>query len=946
MLFEDEIFNPQSLNDERTIDILLSATERAADQVRPSDILYAAIAGGDRNILSILTVTLAEGARPPDLLDGIDLFNPARPSGPRFDGKRERFTTEARAALDEFDAGVTKLAADLRRLREIGLELLIACVLSHLDEEERRFLGILDVDRAGRALFERVRISGEPLPPLLDDVSNRLRSEEFSADAWATLENAAERAAELGYDRLLPPHCFLALLGETEGLLEHLIRLQIPPHVGTAKVTEAVTAAFRRSDRTHDPIPLHRDALGDALLGLLERARRAAVTWGADRVDTAHLLSALLEDPPARLASVLQAEPLSVHLSRLREHLDQALREARATAPREVALRLPAGLPSGEDLTWLARTEQITPALHIDRYFEPLTRALHRRTGNHVLITGLPGVGTTTLLRELARRAATGEISFLRRKRFLRVDCRDVPTASSRAALAKIIDHVAGRTDVIVCLDGLGSLLRGEGGTDHRLLLRSALKERRIHLIGVLSGNDYDDLLAVDHDLLELTTRIEVTEPDRPATLDMVRQAALASGIEISRTVTDHAVERAVILSADYIVNERLPLKAVKVLRRACEDLHYRRTQLGSDQESLDIDDVVQVIAEISGVPASQISGAGDNSIDLEQTLSESVVGQPEAVRLVARELRRIKAGLAGSGRQPAAVMFFAGLTGVGKTELAKTIARFYSTSKRLQTYPMENFTEPHSVAGIIGSPPGYVGHDQGGRLINDLNADPYCVFLLDEAEKAHPDVWRPFLNLFDEGWIVDQRGVKAFGDRAVFVLTSNAGHEVIAQMSKEGRPAAEVTDAVENALRGLRNRQSGGPVFPPEFLARIGRIIVFRPLDRTAMEGICRRVLDERRRWWRDQREKELVVPEALIRYIAGRSHAANTAAGGNRGGRVVRRMISDLIEDAVTLAGERTPEDFRACARIELRFHPTADGGSAGSEPHIDVVFARETA
>jgi ATP-dependent Clp protease ATP-binding subunit ClpA len=126
-------------------------------------------------------------------------------------------------------------------------------------------------------------------------------------------------------------------------------------------------------------------------------------------------------------------------------------------------------------------------------------------------------------------------------------------------------------------------------------------------------------------------------------------------------------------------------------------------------------------------------------------------------------------------------VLLFAGMTGVGKTELAKRIAELYSTSKRLTTYAMGNFTEPHSVSGIIGVPPGYVGHEDGGRLINELNADPYSVFLLDEAEKCHPNVWKPFLNLFDEGWIMGHRGVKAHADRAIFILTTNAGDKTIA---------------------------------------------------------------------------------------------------------------------------------------------------------------------
>ncbi|MFD9326785.1 AAA family ATPase [Streptomyces sp. NPDC060065] len=931
-LFSEGIFTPHTLLDERAIDILSAATQRCSGTVRPSDILYAAIDSGDQGVLSVLALTLAEGAQPRHLLETIAVYNPGSQDGQDFDfdGRRERFTPETLTALDGFAA---EFAQDEDRLRPVCLELLIASVLDHPDPGDRQFLRILDTAAAARTLRDQVRVSTEPPPALLDD-TGRLRSEEFSAEAWAVLEQAAERAGELGYDRLLPPHCFLALLGETEGLTERLVRLQIPPQLGLAKVAEMLSGAFRLSQHGKDAPPLHRDGLGEPLLALLRRAQRAAVVWGAELVDTPHLLEALLEDPPPRLASVFEAEPLRVDLARMRELLAQSVREARTTGPREVSFRLPPELPPAEDLTWLARTQGITPARHLERYFDALGRALHRTTDNHVLITGPTGVGTTTLVRELARRAAAGELPFLRRKRLLHVDCRDVPDIESGAKLARIIAHVAGRTDLIVCLDGLGAMLRGPGGTDHVPALRSALKDRRIHLIGVLSGQEYDDLLATDHALRELTTRIDMTEPDRASARDMVRQAADALEAEFRTEVEDRAVDRAVVMSGDYILNQRLPLAAVKVLRRACEDLDYRRTQLGDTRAVVDTEDVVRVIAEVSGVPAGQIAGTGGERTDYEQALGGSVFGQQEAVEVVASELRRIKSGLAGASNGPASVMLFAGLTGTGKTELAKTVASFYSSSKRLQTYPMENFSEPHSVSGIIGSPPGYIGFERGGRLINELNADPYCVFLLDEAEKAHPEVWRPFLNLFDEGWIVDQRGVKAHGDRAIFILTSNAGQEIISRMTREGRSDEEIVARVKEALPQIGNRVQGGPVFTPEFVARIRRIIVFRPLDLDAMTGICRKLVGRQREFWLDKREKELIVPESLILYAADRGHLMNEKSGGKEGGRIIAKILSDLIENPILLEQERREEEFRQCARIELDFRPVGPGGGARTD------------
>ncbi|GAA1557009.1 ATP-dependent Clp protease ATP-binding subunit [Actinomadura kijaniata] len=938
LLFTDGLFTPQRLGDPRAADVLHAATDRASDRVRTSDLLHAAVAAGDPALLPVLARTLPEGVAERHLLAGIEIYNPGRSpddDGPAFDGRRERFDGAALAALRAFDAEFASLAAaDPGRARHWSLELLVAAVLENLDADDREYLGaVLDPGATAAVLRERVRVAGRPPAPLLEEGSGRLRSEEFTEDGWAVLEQAAARAAELGYDRVLPPHVLLALLGQTEGTAEHLVRLQVPPQMGPVRVAEIVAEAFRLLDggrpRPGAAPPLDRAGLRGPTLDLLAEARRDARGRGADRVGPDHLLGAVLADPPQRLRAVLTAPPLALDLDLLRDNLERRLRDA--GTPHETAFRLPPGLPPSQDLTWLARTGGLAPAPHLDRYFDPLCRALHRAEAHHVLITGDPGTGTTTLLGELARRAAAGEIPFLRRKRFLHVDCGDVAPGDSAAALAGIVGHVAGRTDVIVCADGLGALLRGPHGTDHRLALRAALKEGRLHLVGVLTPQDFEDLVGADRALLELTTRIEVAEPGPAEARDMAARAAGRLAERFGVRADDRAVDLAVVLSSDLILSERLPAKAVRVLHRACEDLHYRRSQAGETRDTVGPDDVVEVVAELSGVPAAQIHGGGERT-DFARVLSESVVGQPGAVRAVAAELRRVKAGLAGPGR-PASVMLFAGLTGVGKTETAKTLARVYSASKRLRTYPMENFAEPHSIAGIIGSPPGYVGHDSGGRLVNDLNADPYCVFLLDEAEKAHPEVWRPFLNLFDEGWITDQRGVKAFADRAVFILTTNAGHDLIAEMAAAGRPDEDIAAAVRRVLREVRHPRSGQATFPPEFLARLRQVVVFRPLDRAAMAGICARLLREQREFWRARRGKDLVVPEALAGHIADLAYAADRGSGGAEGGRVVSRLVSRLVEDPITLAADRDPGAFRAAGRVELLFRP-------GGDPPVEAV------
>jgi len=706
------------------------------------------------------------------------------------------------------------------------------------------------------------------------------------------------------------------------------VRLQAQPEIGPGKVADRVIDAFRLADRKGAPAELHRDLLPESMVKMLRAAQKVARLWSADRVDTPHLMAALLEEMPPRLASVLESNPLNLNLATMREQLEEHLANTQGEERRETAFRLPPGILRSEDLTQKAKTESSDQLYRRDeekgyrRLLDTITRAMYRRGNNHVLVTGQRGVGKTTLIFDLARRAAEGEIPFLRRKRFLWVDCHNAPPAESREKLEAIIAHVTGRTDIILCLDGLGALLRSEQGGNNKLLLRAALTESTVQVIGILSKWDFDDLLAADAEIMELFTRVEVEEPKEEPAQAILQNVSRRFVEDFGVTIEERAIQRAVVLSVSYVMNERLPTKAIKILRRVCEDAEYERTQQGRQRPTITPDDVVRVVSEISGVPEKTLAGRSEQT-DYYHDLGQFVVGQDDAVKAVADELDLIKAGLTDPNK-PASVMFFAGLTGTGKTELAKALAKMYSASKRLQVYTMGNFTESHSVSNIIGVPPGYVGHEQGGRLINDLNADPYCVFLLDEAEKAHPDIWKTFLNLFDEGWAVDQRGVKAFGDKAIFILTSNAGHEIVSELSQKGERMDKIIEEVRKVLPTIRHPNSGQTVFSPEFFARVKRIIIFKPLTQAAMEGICRKMVGGLERTWLEKREKTVVIPDALIKEIGRQSHELNEKSGGKEGARVVRKLIAELIESRIQKVGKENSQDYERYNRIELRFFP----------------------
>lgn len=558
-------------------------------------------------------------------------------------------------------------------------------------------------------------------------------------------------------------------------------------------------------------------------------------------------------------------------------------------------------------------------------------RALSRRSHFHVLVVGDRGVGKTSLVRSMAAWSARGEPPHLRNTRFVRLDAGRVDPEEGGALLTAVFSQLVaplptepGQTTaplgtgtsvprrLVFCLDDAGKLLKTPTGRSRVPQLVSGLRRSHVPLVLAMTRWEYNELLSGQAEIGELCTRIDLEEPSEEQTREIVARHVPKLEREFGTTVSEPIQRRAISLTSSFWLSERQPAKTLRILRHACENMIFDRWRGGRDQPverpnstgienslSLSEDQLLDVVSETTGIPRETLSG-GREEMDYQIALEEAVVGQKDAVRIASRELRTIRSGLTDPGK-PASVLLFAGLTGVGKTELAKRIAELYSASRRLNVYSMGNFTEPHTVSGILGVPPGYVGHEAGGRLINELNADPYSVFLLDEAEKAHPNVWKPFLNLFDEGWIEDPRGARAWADRAIFILTTNAGSDQIAQMQQNGAAEAEIEERVKSTLSRIRHERSTQPVFTPQFLSRIKRILVFRPLDQDAMQGIARKMVRKVARNWLQKKNVDPQIDDGLVDWIGRRAHRLNAASGNKEGGRIIRKLIADVIESPI---------------------------------------------
>ncbi|MFE0516746.1 ATP-dependent Clp protease ATP-binding subunit, partial [Streptomyces sp. NPDC058964] len=607
----------------------------------------------------------------------------------------------------------------------------------------------------------------------------------------------------------------------------------------------------------------------------------------------------------------------------------------------------------GRDLTEDARAGRLDPVIGRDGEVEQTIEVLSRRSKNNPVLIGDPGVGKTAIVEGIAQRIAAGDVPrTLEGKRLVLLDLAGMVAGTKyrgefEERMKKLLDEVREHGDELVLfLDEMHTVVGagggGEGAMDAGNMLKPALARGELHLIGATTVDEYRRHIEKDAALERRFAPILVGEPTVDDTIEILRGLRDRYEAHHQVRITDEAVVAAAELSDRYITSRFLPDKAIDLMDQAAarvrlrdktpvadireiEDriaaLNREKDQAVADEEyerarevrdrikeaegrradmskadehapRVTAEDIAEVVSRTTGIPVAQLTEEErERLMKLEEHLHERVVGQDEAITAVARAVRRARAGMSDPNR-PVGSFLFLGPTGVGKTELARALAAaLFGDETRMIRLDMSEYQERHTVSRLVGAPPGYVGHEEAGQLTEAVRRQPYAVLLLDEVEKAHPDVFNTLLQLLDDGRLTDSQGRTVDFKNTVVIMTSNIGADRILAAGTEDY--AKVREAVMPALQQH---------FRPEFLNRIDEIIVFRGLDRTQLRQIVDLLLEHTRRRLHAQ-DVTLEVTDTAADLLADIGHQPDFGARPLR--RTIQREVDDRLADLL-LSGQ----------------------------------------
>jgi len=726
-----------------------------------------------------------------------------------------------------------------------------------------------------------------------------MKQERFTEQAQEALAASQELVRQYHHSQWDVEHILLALLQQQAGLVGDILK-ELGVNIET--VRQQVVAALEKSPRvTYEAAQIYATP---RIARLVETAGTEADRLKDEFIGTEHLLIAMASEQKGEAANILHR--FGIDQEKVYRALQNIRGSHRVTDARAES-KYRSLEKYSRDLTELARLGKLDPVIGRDEEIKRVMQILTRRTKNNPVIVGDAGVGKTAIAEGLAQKIVADDVpDSLKGRRVMALDMGSLVAGSKfrgefEERLKAVMDEVRqAQGEIILFIDEIHTVVgagAAEGAIDASNMLKPALAHGELQCVGATTLDEYRKFIEKDRALERRLQPIFIGEPSVEATVEMLRGLRPRYEAHHKIKISDEALEAAARLSQRYISDRYLPDKAIDLIDEAAskiridtqsatpevKSLEQQLKQLTNEEEAasqrqdyeqaaqlrserlrleeqynqaksewlqrekidevVDEEDIARLISSWTGIPVSQmLEGEAEKLLHMEERIHERLVNQEEAVNAICEAIRRGRAGLK-DPRRPVGSFIFLGPTGVGKTELARTLAQFlFDDENAMVRLDMSEYQEKHTVSRLVGAPPGYVGFEEGGQLTEAVRRRPYRVILLDEIEKAHPDVFNTLLQILDDGRLTDGHGRTVDFKNTVVIMTSNVGVEEIKREMRIGfAPQKDEAKTRQQRYEDLKEKVMTKlkEKFRPEFLNRIDEIIVFHELTEEQLRSI-----------------------------------------------------------------------------------------------------------
>ena len=737
---------------------------------------------------------------------------------------------------------------------------------------------------------------------------------------------AQEEAERLQSNKTDIAHFMLAILRLVEcSAYDLLLRTSFRPEEGKAYFEQQL-----RNLSVISGTPQQRTIQADRILHIAEGISRE---YQSDAVNSVHLLLAIMREQINPVASYLE-EAWGISFDQLVELYGQPHYSGevptngnnqlgdvnepnwQAEAPQKKGKKSNTSALDkfGRDLTKLAESGQLDPVVGREVEIERVVQILSRRKKNNPILIGEPGVGKSAIVEGLALRIMNDQTGALHGKRIVTLDIASMVAGTTyrgqfEERMKNVITELREHPEIILFIDEIHTIIgagNASGSLDAANILKPALARGEVQCIGATTTAEFAKSIEKDGALERRFQKVQVRPTTGDETFDILTHLSEHYAHYHHVIYTREVLKACVGLSERYLTDRAFPDKAIDVMDEVGARSHARQqgAEEPKDAYTITTEDVAGVVSMMSGVPVQRVATAENERLrTLGETLRHKIIGQDKAVDTVVKAIQRSRLGLR-DPKRPIGTFFFLGQTGVGKTYLAQCLAEeVFGRKEALIRFDMSEYMEKHTVSLLVGAPPGYVAHEDGGKLTEAVRRKPYSIILFDEIEKAHPDIFNILLQVLDEGRLTDRQGHNVDFRNTIIVLTSNVGTRQLQEFGSGVGFSAGQMDQKETNKMLIKALQKQ---FPPEFVNRIDNVVTFEPLSKDTIGQIVRIEIGLLQQRLKTQGHKLSVAPE-MIDQLVDKSYDTKNGA------RPVKRAVQTYLEDPLTEILLRKPNQKR---------------------------------